>query len=80
MLLLALFYGQMVNLTLATWQELESVIFLPKFDRYITFEEREEFLLDLSRTFEFVLKTDFMTDICRDSKDNKYLELAVNGQ
>lgn len=22
----------------------------------------------------------FLTDICRDPKDNKYLELAVNGQ
>lgn len=94
-LLSVLFYGQTVNLILllkklnslgtiivspATWQELESVLFRPKFDRYITLEEREQFLLDLSQTVEFILKMDFMTDICRDPKDNKYLELAVNGQ
>lgn len=64
----------------ATWQELESVLFRPKFDRYITLKEREQFLLDLYQTVEFILKTDFMTNICRDPKDNKYLELAVNGQ
>ncbi|CCI32422.1 MULTISPECIES: putative toxin-antitoxin system toxin component, PIN family [Microcystis] len=64
----------------ATWQELETVLFRPKFDRYITLEERQQFLLDLSQTVEFILKMDFMTDICRDPKDNKYLELAVNGQ
>ena len=64
----------------ATWQELETVLFRPKFDRYIAIEEREQFLLDLSETIEFILETSFATDICRDPKDNKYLELAVNGQ
>ncbi len=34
----------------ATWQELETVLFRPKFDQYITFEERRQFLLDLSQT------------------------------
>jgi putative PIN family toxin of toxin-antitoxin system len=64
----------------ATWQELETVLFRPKFDRYITFEERQQFLLDLSQTVDLILETSFVTDICRDSKDNKYLELAVNGK
>ena len=63
-----------------TWQELETVLFRPKFDRYITLEEREQFLLDLSETVEVILETSFVTNICRDPKDNKYLELAVNGQ
>jgi putative PIN family toxin of toxin-antitoxin system len=63
-----------------TWQELDTVLFRPKFDRYITFEERELFLLDLSQTVKFILETSFITDICRDPKDNKYLELAVNGR
>jgi hypothetical protein len=43
----------------ATWQELETVLFRPKFDRYITLEERQQFLLDLSQTVEFILKMDF---------------------
>ena len=64
----------------STWQELETVLFRPKFNRYITLEERESFLLDLSQTVEFILEISFVTDICRDPKDNKYLELAVNGQ
>lgn len=63
-----------------TWQELETVLFRPKFDRYITIEERQQFLLDLSQTVDFIIETRFVTDICRDPKDNKYLELAVNGQ
>ena len=63
-----------------TWQELETVLFRPKFDQYITFEERRQFLLDLSQTVEFILEMSFVTDICRDSKDNKYLELAVSGK
>ncbi|MDJ0597651.1 MAG: putative toxin-antitoxin system toxin component, PIN family [Crocosphaera sp.] len=63
-----------------TWQELETVLFRSKFDRYITLEERQQFLLDLSQTVEFILEMGFTTDICRDPKDNKYLELAVNGQ
>ncbi|AKV66330.1 hypothetical protein VL20_1149 [Microcystis panniformis FACHB-1757] len=64
----------------ATWQELESVLSRPKFGRYISLEERQQFLLDFSETVEFILNMEFRTDICRDTKDNKYLELAVNGQ
>ncbi len=37
-------------------------------------------MLDLSQTVEFILEMSFVTDICRDSKDNKYLELAVSGK
>ncbi|MGK7880394.1 MAG: putative toxin-antitoxin system toxin component, PIN family [Crocosphaera sp.] len=64
----------------ATWQELETFLFRSKFDQYVTLEERKQFLLDLSQTVELILEMSFWTDICRDSKDNKYLELAVNGQ
>lgn len=39
----------------ATWQELETVLFRPKFDPYITLEERQQFLLGLSQTVEFIL-------------------------
>lgn len=63
-----------------TWAELEIVIFRSKFDRYISVQDRQEFLLDLSRVVEFILETQFITNACRDVKDNKYLELAVNGK
>ena len=63
-----------------TWLELESVLSRPKFNRYITLEERQNFLLDFSQTVELILIDSFSTKECRDPKDNQYLELAVNGQ
>lgn len=64
----------------STWLELESVLSHPKFNRYITLEERQNFLLDFSQTVELILTDSFSTKECRDPKDNQYLELAVNGQ
>ena len=61
------------------WLELEQVITRPKFNRYITPEERNEFLLDLSETIQFINVTEQINE-CRDPKDNKYLELAVSGK
>ena len=63
-----------------TWLELETVLSRPKFNRYITLEERQTFLLDFSQTVELILTDSFSTKECRDPKDNQYLELAVNGQ
>ena len=63
-----------------TWLELETVLSRPKFNRYITLEERQNFLLDFSQTVELILTDSFSTKECRDPKDNQYLELAVNGQ
>lgn len=63
-----------------TWLELETVLARPKFNRYITPEERQTFLLDFSQTVELILTDSFTTKECRDPKDNQYLELAINGQ
>lgn len=63
-----------------TWLELETVLSRPKFNCYITLEERQNFLLDFSQTVELILTDSFSTKECRDPKDNQYLELAVNGQ
>ena len=63
-----------------TWLELETVLSRLKFNRYITLEERQTFLLDFSQTVELILADSFTTKECRDPKDNQYLELAVNGQ
>jgi len=64
----------------STWLELENVLARPKFDRYITQTERQTFLLDFSQTIDLILEDSFTTNECRDPKDNKYLELAVNGK
>ncbi|BAY42782.1 hypothetical protein SAMD00079811_03600 [Scytonema sp. HK-05] len=61
------------------WLELEQVLARPKFNRYITPEERNDFLVDLSETVQFIKVTEQINE-CRDPKDNKYLELALSGK
>lgn len=58
--------------------ELVTVLARPKFDRYVTDEEKESFIDDLLDETEPVDVTDHITE-CRDPKDDKYLELAVSG-
>lgn len=62
----------------STLEELAEVLQREKFDRYVTAAEREEFLA------AFVERATFMEPtveirICRDAKDDKFLELAVSG-
>ena len=59
-------------------EELRGVLSKPRFDRYATRSEREEFLRDLTRETETVEITETVR-ACRDPKDDKILELAVNG-
>lgn len=61
------------------WLELEQVLARPKFNRYITPEERNDFLMDLSETVQFIDVNQQINE-CRDPKDNKYLELAISGK
>ena len=49
-----------------------------RFDRYITLEERAEFFEGLISDAEFVEITESV-QVCRDPKDDRILELAVNG-
>ena len=60
------------------WQEIQEVLVRPKFERYIASIERDLFLIWLSKSVTFI---DINKTIiaCRDPKDNKFLELAVNG-
>jgi putative PIN family toxin of toxin-antitoxin system len=62
----------------ATLQELAEVLARPKFDPYVSMTRRVEFLRALGRNTEFVAIVRSIT-ICRDPKDDKFLELAVNG-
>ncbi|MDE2786880.1 MAG: putative toxin-antitoxin system toxin component, PIN family [Chloroflexota bacterium] len=60
-------------------EELRMVLSKPRFDRYATRAEREEFLRDLTRETETVEITE-PVQACRDPDDDKILELAVNGR
>jgi putative PIN family toxin of toxin-antitoxin system len=62
----------------ATSLEIVTVFLRPKFDRYIERVQRELFLAT------FLQQTDLITisetiRACRDAKDDKFLEVAVNG-
>jgi putative PIN family toxin of toxin-antitoxin system len=62
-----------------TLNELAAVISRPKFDRYISLQNRKDFFRFLGRVVERVT---IIRNIqaCRDPNDDKFLELAVNGQ
>ena len=59
-------------------EELNEVLGRAKFDRYVTSEEREEFLESLIERIVLIQPVETI-QICRDPKDDKFLEIAVNG-
>jgi putative PIN family toxin of toxin-antitoxin system len=62
----------------ATVVELEAVLRRPKFAKYVTDEERLEFLAAFLKEAE-VVGVDQTIQACRDPRDDKFLELAVSG-
>ncbi len=58
--------------------ELSRVLGRNRFDRYVTREERDEFLGALIRESDLIEITE-VVQVCRDPKDDQILELAVNG-
>ena len=60
-------------------KELQDVLGRRDFDRYIDEEDRIQFLTLLVREAELVDITERVVE-CRDPKDDKFLELAVNGK
>ncbi len=73
----ALEHGDIL-LSQTTFAELSEVLGRKKFDRYLTREEREQFLALLLREATLVEITDEV-HLCRDPKDDKLLELVVSG-
>ena len=63
----------------ATLLELNQVLNRKKFIKYFTVEEKQEFIVKLIESAELVAITESI-DVCRDPKDNKFLELAVSGE
>ncbi|MGF1541986.1 MAG: putative toxin-antitoxin system toxin component, PIN family [Pleurocapsa sp.] len=67
-----------VLLSLDLLEELNEVLGRKKFNKYVTNEEREEFLETL---IERAVLIEILENVqeCRDPKDDKVLELAING-
>ena len=59
-------------------KELRDVLYRPRFNSYISREERDGFLEALLSQSELVEITEAVR-VCRDPKDDKILELAING-
>ncbi len=62
-----------------TMDELKNVLFRSKFDRYVSREDRALFLAQLSVRAEPVSSIQVVRE-CRDPKDDKFLEAALNGR
>ena len=61
-----------------SFEELAQVLGRAKFDRYLSLDERQQFMRLLGRIVDMPSITHRFT-ICRDPKDNKFLDLAVSG-
>lgn len=62
-----------------TIDELNKVLSRPKFERYISQAKRERFLLAFVQK-SMLIEIQETIEECRDPKDNKFLELAMNGK
>ena len=62
-----------------TFQELQTVLNRSKFDKYVSLQVRSEFIFRLRLESELVEILE-RVDLCRDEKDNKFLEVAINGK
>jgi putative PIN family toxin of toxin-antitoxin system len=65
-------------ISIETFTECKNVIFRPKFDRYLSLVRRQRFLAEFRAAAELVSILELIND-CRDTKDNKYLDVAING-
>jgi putative PIN family toxin of toxin-antitoxin system len=63
----------------ATMNELAEVLARPQFDRYVSLENRKQFLRELGPRTEVVPIVRSVRE-CRDPKDDKFLEVALNGR
>ena len=63
----------------ATMEELADVLGRSRFDRYVSLEDRQQFLRLLGRIAELVTII-YAVRECRDPEDDKFLEVALNGR
>ncbi len=72
-------HNDMLLVSDETLEELVNVLARPKFNNYISIEDRQEFIRKFLRITEKVTITKRIQE-CRDPKDDKFLELAINGK
>lgn len=72
-------HSGIVLISVATIEELQKVMNRPKFNKYVDPEIRSEFIVQLTQQSELVEINESIL-ACRDSKDDKFLEVAVNGK
>jgi putative PIN family toxin of toxin-antitoxin system len=72
-------HSGIILISVATIEELQKVMNRPKFDKYVDREIRSEFIAQLTQQSELV-EINEPVIACRDSKDDKFLELAINGK
>jgi len=60
-------------------EELNDVLHRPAFDRYVDEEDRINFLMLLIKEGRMIEISERVQE-CRDPKDDKFLELAINGE
>jgi putative PIN family toxin of toxin-antitoxin system len=70
--------GGSILLSQATAQELQNVLGRPRFERYVRLATRRRFLAALLRRATLV-EVNQSFHVCRDPRDDKFLELAVAG-
>ena len=63
----------------STMSELADVLAQAKFDRYVTIEQRLQFIRLIAHTARFVPIVHAVRE-CRDPKDDKFLEVGLNGR
>lgn len=64
--------------SLPTLEELIEVLCRKKFSKYISLSDRNIFISEFSLLAE-IIKVNQKLNVCRDPKDNKFLELAISG-
>lgn len=62
-----------------TYNELYEVLHRPKFNRYVDLGERRKFLESVQEVAEWVSVSSNIR-MCRDSKDDKFLAVALDGK
>lgn len=62
-----------------TFNEFSDVFIRPKFDRYLPLTKRLMIIEDLKALVKFI-PVSITIEVCRDPKDNKFLELAVEAE
>jgi putative PIN family toxin of toxin-antitoxin system len=72
-------HSAVVLVSRSTMSELAEVLAQAKFDRYVTIEQRLQFIRLIAQTAEFVPVIHSIRE-CRDPKDDKFLEVALNGR